>query len=134
MNHTIKLSLALALALPLAACNENKAAAPSTTNTSTTSMMDAAKTHLSNAPADLADATKSISDLEMKSASMSGESKSKLDSLLTSIKSKRDDIAKMISEMQTSPVGNSLDGLKTKINNALAELKKMISDAQAAAK
>jgi hypothetical protein len=127
MKNTTKLVLALTLLVPLAACSENKAASNTMKDAADKTMaaaesMKAEIAKMTEAP--MAEASKSIADLEKKAAAMSGDGKAKLETMIKNIIAKKDDIMKMASQLQGSDI-------KEKITSGINELKKMISDAMA---
>lgn len=127
MKNTTKLVLALSLAFPLAACSENSAASntmkdAANKTAAAAESMKADITKMMETP--MADASKSISDLQHKAATMTGDAKTKLDAMIKNIIAKKDEIMKMASELQGSDI-------KEKITNGINELKKMISEAMA---
>jgi hypothetical protein len=127
MKNTTKLVLALTLLVPLAACSENKAASNTMKDAADKTMaaaesMKAEIAKMTEAP--MAEASKSIADLEKKAAAMSGDGKAKLETMIKNIIAKKDDIMKMASQLQGSDI-------KEKITSGINELKKLISDAMA---
>lgn len=125
MKNTIQFCLAFALAIPLAACSENKAA-PNTMKDAAdkvSSSVDSMKAEVSKmTEAPMAEANKQISELQTKAASLKGDGKAKLETMIKNITAKKDDIMKMIGDMKGAD-------MKDKIMNNITELKKMITEA-----
>lgn len=132
MKNTIKLCLALLVALPLAACSENNAATNAVKDAaaSATAAVDKLKGEFGKVfDGDMAGITKSISELQSKAGSLTGEKKTEVDGLMKQITSKKDELTKMFGDMKSMTDTNAFTSMKDKLTNGVGEIKKLIDTA-----
>lgn len=132
MKNQTKLCLALVLALPLAACGEKKAAdsMKDAASAATSKIEDIKASFAKMTEGQMGDISKSISDLQSKAASLTGEKKAELDGLIKNIAAKKGDLVKMFDDAK-GLTGDGFEKMKEKLATGIDEIKKMIDSAMA---
>jgi hypothetical protein len=145
--NTLGVALVAALALPcVTGCSEETSNAAAKTAESATKDMkelgskaaDAAKkipdqlAELQKATEkELAAADMTIDDLKKKAEAKGGEAKAQLEKLMTEIKSKKDEIAKSLSNVDVKgATADTYAAAKKKVDEAMAELSKLVDKAK----
>jgi vacuolar-type H+-ATPase subunit H len=133
MKNLIKICFALALTLPFAACSENNAAnAVKDATAKAAEGVDKMKAEFAKlSEGQLGEVTKSITELQSKAASATGEKKTEVDGMLKNIMAKKDELMKMMGDVKGMAAGAGFDGMKDKLTNGIADLKKMVEAAMA---
>ena len=79
----------------------------------------------------LAEAGTTVDDLQKKADAKSGEAKAQMEKLVADIKSKKDEIAKSISEMDVKAASaEAYESAKKKVDEMMGELNKMVEKAK----
>ena len=146
--HTHCVALAAALVLPLAVgCSkETTKAAESTSSSSVKDMKelggkaaDAAKQYTGQleelkkaADSKMKSVDMTLADLKTKAGAKTGEAKSQIETLITQITAKKDEISKLFSGFDMKSIDmKSIEALKAKVEPMVAELSKMLEKAKA---
>ena len=153
MKNIVKMSLALALAVPFTfACSKEggsstanasgKVSAAEVTKGATEAAKgatDAAKAKSEEMKAAFAKATegsmgdvsKQIDEIKKKAEALTGEKKTEFDALVKSIVAKKDELAKMFTDMKGMTEGPAFTEMKGKLEMGMADLKTMVETAMA---